>query len=184
MIQAVIKGTVLEESIFIRSIGDHVFRYTLGVRDPLIAWRSNKGKDMSYCHSAGEEGSTAWGLASHRTGQQGVNERQQCSASKPCPGEHQFQCVFVSSWLALPFVPVQSCAFASEVQVPEHGSLSWDPFIAHPKGHENCLVWPTITCFCNWPLTHMHMFILLQSSSSCLWGHGEMTFSLTWCKMR
>lgn len=47
VIQAVIKGIVLEESIFIRSIGDHVFRYTLGIRDPLIAWRSNKGMDMS-----------------------------------------------------------------------------------------------------------------------------------------
>lgn len=39
-------------------------------------------------------------------------------------------------------------------------------FIAYPKGHENFLLCPTITCFCNWPVkTHMHIFILLQSSS-------------------
>lgn len=47
VIQAVIKGAVLEESIFIRSIGDHVFGYTLCFRDPLIAWKSDKGMDTS-----------------------------------------------------------------------------------------------------------------------------------------
>lgn len=50
-------------------------------------------------------------------------ERQQCSASKPCPGEHKFQWVFVSSWLLLPFIPGQSCALASEVQLSEQSSL-------------------------------------------------------------
>lgn len=52
---------------------------------------------------------------------------------------------------------------------------SWVPgrikerFITYSKGHENFLLWPTITCFCNWPVkAHRHMFILLQSSSSLL----------------
>lgn len=31
------------------------------------------------------------------------------------------------------------------------------------------LLWPTVACFCNWPVrAHMHMFILLQSCSSLL----------------
>lgn len=37
VIQAVIKGAILEESTFISSIGDHVFRYTLCFRDCIIA---------------------------------------------------------------------------------------------------------------------------------------------------
>lgn len=40
VIQAVIKGTGLEEYVFISSTGNHIFRYTLGFRDPLIAWKS------------------------------------------------------------------------------------------------------------------------------------------------
>lgn len=37
VIQAVIKGAILEKSILISSIGDHVFRYTLCFRDCIIA---------------------------------------------------------------------------------------------------------------------------------------------------
>lgn len=36
---------------------------------------------------------------------------------------HKLQWLFVSSWLVLPFISVESCALASEVQVSEHGSL-------------------------------------------------------------
>lgn len=68
-------------------------------------------------------------------------------------------------------IPVERSRFAmlpNAMAAGVPGSLN-KRFIAYSKGHENFLLWPTIAYSCSWPVkAHMHMFILLQSSSSSL----------------
>lgn len=69
VIQAVIKGAVLEKSILVGSVGHHVFRRTLSFRDCLIACKRDKlyGHDLTAVHIRKEAWFEAWDYAAQHS---------------------------------------------------------------------------------------------------------------------